>query len=180
DLNLVSMLEYEMQPLHLKQIRLSVLARQVATDFLNNGLDDRYEFILKLNFEAVQVMGDEKLLLRAITNLVQNSVTHNNQGCVITLETSLSKDRSQYCLIVKDNGRGIPVEKLTEITELPYSSRRKRTVQEGHGLGIPMVARIVQAHRGYLNLTNRENQNGLIATIELPVHCESKKPITST
>lgn len=33
DLNLVSMLEYEMQPLHLKQIRLSVLARQVATDF---------------------------------------------------------------------------------------------------------------------------------------------------
>lgn len=180
DLNLVSMLEYEMQPLHLKQIRLSVLARQVATDFLNNGLDDRYEFILKLNFEAVQVMGDEKLLLRAITNLVQNSVTHNNQGCVITLETSLSKDRSQYFLIVKDNGRGIPVEKLTEITELPYSSRRKRTVQEGHGLGIPMVARIVQAHRGYLNLTNRENQNGLIATIELPVHCESKKPITST
>lgn len=180
DLNLVSMLEYEMQPLHLKQIRLSVLARQVATDFLNNGLDDRYEFILKLNFEAVQVMGDEKLLLRAITNLVQNSVTHNNQGCVITLETSLSKDQSQYRLIVKDNGRGIPVEKLTEITELPYSSRRKRTVQEGHGLGIPMVARIVQAHRGYLNLTNRENQNGLIATIELPVHCESKKPITST
>lgn len=180
DLNLVSMLEYEMQPLHLKQIRLSVLARQVATDFLNNGLADRYEFILKLNFEAVQVMGDEKLLLRAITNLVQNSVTHNNQGCVITLETSLSKDQSQYRLIVKDNGRGIPVEKLTEITELPYSSRRKRTVQEGHGLGIPMVARIVQAHRGYLNLTNRENQNGLIATIELPVHCESKKPITST
>ncbi|MGF9853795.1 HAMP domain-containing sensor histidine kinase [Bacillus paramobilis] len=180
DLNLVSMLEYEMQPLHLKQIRLSVLARQVATDFLNNGLDDRYEFVLKLNFEAVQVMGDEKLLLRAITNLVQNSVTHNNQGCIITLETSLSKDQSQYRLIVKDNGQGIPMEKLTEITELPYSSRRKRTVQEGHGLGIPMVARIVQAHRGNLNLTSSEDQSGLIATIELPVHCEITVPIKGT
>lgn len=33
DLNLVSMLEYEMQPLHLKDIRLSVLARQVVADF---------------------------------------------------------------------------------------------------------------------------------------------------
>ncbi|HFK1506842.1 TPA: sensor histidine kinase [Bacillus mobilis] len=180
DLNLVSMLEYEMQPLHLKQIRLSVLARQVATDFLNNGLDDRYEFVLKLNFEAVQVMGDEKLLLRAITNLVQNSVTHNNQGCIITLETSLSKDQSQYRLIVKDNGQGIPMEKLTEITELPYSSRRKRTVQEGHGLGIPMVARIVQAHRGNLNLASSEDQSGLIATIELPVHCEITVPIKGT
>ncbi|MBZ4224324.1 HAMP domain-containing histidine kinase [Bacillus wiedmannii] len=180
DLNLVSMLEYEMQPLHLKQIRLSVLARQVATDFLNNGLDDRYEFVLKLNFEAVQVMGDEKLLLRAITNLVQNSVTHNNQGCIITLETSLSKDKFQYRLIVKDNGQGIPMEKLTEITELPYSSRRKRTVQEGHGLGIPMVARIVQAHRGNLNLASSEDQSGLIATIELPVHCENTVPIKGT
>ncbi|MGV2787557.1 sensor histidine kinase, partial [Clostridium perfringens] len=42
DLNLVSMLEYEMQPLQLKSIRLSALARQVVSDFLNNGLDERY------------------------------------------------------------------------------------------------------------------------------------------
>lgn len=146
----------------------------MATDFLNNGLDDRYEIDLKLNVEAVQVIGDEKLLLRAISNLVQNSVTHNTQGCVITLETSLSKDRSQYSFIVKDNGRGIPMEKLTEITELPYSSRRKRTVQEGHGLGIPMVARIVQAHRGRLLISNNRGERGLTAVIELPVHHDKK------
>ncbi|HFJ9467691.1 sensor histidine kinase [Bacillus paranthracis] len=174
DLNLVSMLEYEMQPLHLKQIRLSVLARQVATDFLNNGLDDRYEIDLKLNVEAVKVIGDEKLLLRAISNLVQNSVNHNTQGCVITLETSLSKDRSQYRFIVKDNGRGIPKEKLTEITELPYSSRRKRTVKEGHGLGIPMVARIVQAHHGRLFISNNGDRGGLTTVIELLAHHDEK------
>ncbi|PFV83435.1 two-component sensor histidine kinase [Bacillus sp. AFS059628] len=176
DLNLVSMLEYEMQPLHLKHIRLSVLARQVATDFLNNGLDDHYDIDLKLTVEAAQVIGDEKLLLRAISNLVQNSVLHNPQGCAIILETSLSKDRSQYRFIVKDNGRGIPKENLTEITELPYSSRRKRTVQEGHGLGIPMVARIVQAHHGRLILASGEDQRGLTAAIELPVHYEKRDP----
>lgn len=42
DLNLVSMLEYEMQPLEKKTIRLSALARQIASDFLNNGLDERF------------------------------------------------------------------------------------------------------------------------------------------
>ncbi|WP_242218301.1 sensor histidine kinase KdpD [Bacillus cereus group sp. BfR-BA-01380] len=170
DLNLVSMLEYEMQPLHLKHIRLSVLARQVATDFLNNGLDDQYDIDLKLTVEAVQIIGDEKLLLRAISNLVQNSVLHNPQGCEIILETALSKDRSQYRFIVRDNGRGIPKEKLTEITELPYSSRRKRTVQQGHGLGIPMVARIVQAHHGRLILASDKDQRGLKAVMEFPVH----------
>ena len=74
DLNLVSILEYDMQPLRLKHIRPSVLARQVATEFLNNGLDARYNIDLKLAVEATQIIGDEKLLLRAISNLVQNSV----------------------------------------------------------------------------------------------------------
>lgn len=169
DLNLVSMLEYEMQPLHLKRIRLTVLARQVATDFLNNGLDDRYDIDLRLTVEAVQIIGDEKLLLRAISNLVQNSVRHNPQGCEIILETALSKDSSQYRFIVRDNGKGIPQEQLQEITELPYSLRRKRAVQEGHGLGIPMVARIVQAHHGRLILESDMDQGGLKVVMEFPV-----------
>ncbi|EOQ04703.1 hypothetical protein KOY_04878 [Bacillus cereus VDM021] len=169
DLNLVSMLEYEMQPLHLKPIRLSALARRVATDFLNNGLDERYEIDLKLTVESVQIMGDEKLLLRAISNLIHNSVRHNPQGCKILLETALSKDGSQYYFIVRDNGRGISEDKLKEITELPYSSKRKQTVQQGHGLGVPMVARIVQAHQGRLVLKNDEQRTGLKVRVELPV-----------
>lgn len=175
DLNLVSMLEYEMQPLHMKHIRLSVLARQVATDFLNNGLDERYDLDLRLAAEAVQIMGDEKLLLRAITNLVHNSVRHNPQGCEIILETSLSKDGSLYCLIVRDNGRGIPEELLQEITELPYSSRRKRTIEQGHGLGLPMVARIMQAHHGRFTITSGKDQGGLIAVMEFPVQPQTKR-----
>jgi signal transduction histidine kinase len=170
DLNLVSMLEYEMQPLHLKSIRLSVLARQVVAEFLNSGLDDRYEIELKLAEEAVKITGDEKLLLRAISNLVNNSVRHNPQGCKIVLETFLSEDSSRYFFVVSDNGRGIPQEKLKEITELPYSLKRKQTDDLGHGLGLPMVARILRAHHGHLVLSNCTNQKGLKAVIEVPVH----------
>lgn len=169
DLNLVSMLEYEMQPLHLKHTRLSVLARQVATEFINNGLDNRYGIELILADEAVQINGDEKLLLRAISNLIQNSVSHNPQGCTIVLETSLSKDQAKHRLIVRDNGKGILQEQLAEITELPYSSRRRRSVHQGHGLGLPMVARIAQAHHGRLILENGMDHRGLIAVMEFPV-----------
>ncbi|MFD2624155.1 sensor histidine kinase [Salibacterium salarium] len=170
DLNLVSMLEYEMQPLQWKSIRLSVLARQVVADFLNNGLDDRYDIELNLADEAVKINGDEKLLLRAINNLVRNSVRHNPQGCKIVLETFLSEDSSQYYFIVRDNGRGIPKEQLKKITELPYSSKRKQTVQQGHGgLGLPMVERIIQAHHGRLILSSDVDQKGLIVIMELPV-----------
>ncbi|WP_242143008.1 MULTISPECIES: sensor histidine kinase KdpD [unclassified Bacillus cereus group] len=175
DLNLVSMLEYEMQPLHLKTIRLSVLARQVATDFLNNGLDDKYQIELKLKDDGAQIRGDEKLLIRAISNVVQNSIRHNPRGCKIIIETALSKNRSTYHFIVQDNGQGIPNEKIAGITELPYSSKRKQTIQEGHGLGIPMVARIMQAHQGQLILTNNENQKGLKVVMEFPLHSQNEK-----
>ncbi|MGR5985554.1 hypothetical protein ACUC2M_15105 [Bacillus cytotoxicus] len=41
------------------------------------------------------------------------------------IETALSKDRSTYHFIVQDNGQGIPNETIAEITELPYSSKKK-------------------------------------------------------
>jgi len=168
DLNLVSMLEYEMQPIHRERVRLSAIARQAAADMLNGGLDERYAIELKLADEDVQIEGDRRLLLRAVANLMQNSVNHNPEGCGITLETFLSEDRRTYCLIVRDDGRGIPAGLIGEVTELPYSSRRSKPPRQGYGLGLPMVARIAKAHRGRLLLDSPEG-GGLTARMEFPV-----------
>jgi len=168
DLNLVSMLEYEMQPIRREPVRLSAIARQAAADMLNGGLDERYKIELRLADEETQIDGDKRLLLRAIANLMQNSVHHNPEGCGITLETFLSEDRRTCCLVVRDDGRGIPEELLGEVTELPYSSRRSKPPRQGHGLGLPMVARIAKAHRGRLLLESRDG-GGLTARMEFPV-----------
>lgn len=167
DLNLVSMLEYEMQPLRKKPIRLSTLARQIATDFLNNGLDQGFTLEVEVLDERVQTIGDEKLLARAITNLVQNSIDHNPDGCRILLQTSFNKSNKTCSFIVIDNGRGIPEDQLPDLLELPYSSKRKFQSKNGHGLGLPMVARIAKAHRGFLILSSHLGK-GLRAEIVLP------------
>lgn len=178
DLNLVSMLEYEMQPMQLKPIRLAVLARQAAADFINNGLDEKYDIELNLIDESVQIMGDEKLLNRAITNLVHNSVRHNPQGCKIILETSLAEDPSLCLFAVIDNGKGIPEEQLADITELPYSSKRKEPNLQGHGLGLPMAARIAKAHQGRLILVSGKEHKGLKAVMEFQVFRSGSSPST--
>ncbi|WP_379143274.1 sensor histidine kinase [Paenibacillus sp. sgz500992] len=174
DLNLVSMLEYDMQPLHLKQIRLSVLARQVASEFLNNGLDERYPITIKISDEGLRIMGDERLLYRAVSNLVHNSVRHNPEGCRIILETSSSSEGAFYQFVVADNGTGIPKEHLSEVVVLPYTAGRIRPVRQGHGLGLPMVARIAQAHQGMLILESDKGQ-GLKATLRLRAHIVLEK-----
>lgn len=168
DLNLVSMLEYEMQPLQIKAIRLSRIAREVATDFLNNGLDDEFTINLEITSEEIVVNADEKLLVRAITNLVQNSINHNPDGCKITIETLILDDQETACFIVADNGKGIRSSELTDLFELPYSSKRKRPVTNGHGLGIPMVAKIAKAHKGQFILESTYG-DGIKGMIKLPL-----------
>ncbi|MBG9737569.1 sensor histidine kinase [Paenibacillus alvei] len=173
DLNLVSKLEYEMQPLNMAPIRLAALARQVAADFLNQGLDDRYTIDLQIKKEPIQAEVDRKLMLRAITNLVQNCIDHNPDGCGISLLVNQSTDGSACQFTVMDNGVGIQDEALEDLLKLPYSAERQHLRQNGHGLGLPMVARIAEAHRGHLLLESDTGQ-GMCATIELP-SCSAKE-----
>ncbi len=174
DLNLVSMLEYEMQPLNKNPIRISALIRQMATEFINKGLDELFTIDVKISNESIQVDGDRRLLMRAITNLVQNSINHNPDGCKIQLETALNPVNKTCSIIVSDNGKGIPQEKLTDLLELPYSSKRKHRVSNGHGLGLPMVARIAKAHQGHLLLLSDINK-GVKVEIVLPTIKNDKK-----
>ena len=167
DLNLVSMLEYDMQPLRRERIRLPALARQAAADMLNGGLDERHAIELRPAEEDLWIAGDRKLLLRAVGNLLQNSVNHNPQGCRIVIGAFRSEDGTRCGLVVRDDGRGVPREQLAELTELPYSSNRKHPPRQGHGLGLPMVARIMKAHRGRLLLDSPEG-GGFIAVLEFP------------
>lgn len=172
DLNLVSKLEYEMQPLNMAPIRLAALARQVAADFLNQGLDEQYAIELQIKEEHIQAEVDRKLMLRAITNLVQNCIDHNPDGCDISLLVNQSADGSACQFAVMDNGVGIQREALGDLLKLPYSAERQHLRQNGHGLGLPMVARIAEAHHGQLLLESDTGQ-GLCASIELP-SCSAK------
>ena len=167
DLNLVSMLEYEMQPLEKKTIRLPALARQIASELLNNGLDERFTIEIEVLDRNAMVDGDERLLTRAFSNLVHNSIIHNPDGCRIQLKISSDEINQTCSFTVSDNGRGIEREVLPDLLELPYSVKRKHRRKNGHGLGLPMVERIARAHHGHLNLYSDKGK-GFMAEVVLP------------
>ena len=117
DLNLVSKLEYEMQPLNKKATKLSKLLRSYMAELLNGGLPENFtvDFEIAPNAENVILNCDAGLLSRAINNLVQNSINHNPQGCHIML--TLECDVKTAILTVSDNGIGLPSEKLKDLNE---------------------------------------------------------------
>lgn len=120
DLNLVSQLEYEMQPLHKEVVRLSKLLRSYVADLLNTGISDSYIIGIQIDPDAENAVleCDARLISRAVNNLVQNSMKHNPLGCRILLSLSQTKNIPQ--LIVQDDGVGLSEKKLQELKEKPH------------------------------------------------------------
>lgn len=155
DLNLVSQLEYEMQPLHKEPVRLSKLLRAYAADLLNVGISEKHSIEVKISPEAETIVidCDARLISRAIGNLVQNSINHNPQGCDIFLSLVCSSEN--VSITVADNGVGMSVEKLRELEEKPhYMESTDERLDLRHGLGLLLVRQIVEAHGGTLRMAN--------------------------
>ena len=153
DLNLVSQLEYEMQPLHTEPVRLSKLLRAYAADLLNAGIPEKYTLETEIfkDAEAAVIDGDARLLSRAVNNLVQNSIHHNPQGCAIRLRLDCSD--AAVSLTVSDNGVGLSAEKLRELEEKPhYMESTDERLDLRHGLGLLLVRQIVEAHGGAMRM----------------------------
>ena len=155
DLNLVSQLEYEMQPLHKEKIRLSKLIRSYVAELLNSGLSNAYTIEIDIAPEAENAMleCDTRLISRAVNNLVQNSIKHNPQGCTICLSLVVSKN--QLILAITDNGTGLSVEKLQELEGKPhYMESTDERLDLRHGLGLLIVQQVAAVHNGSFKLTN--------------------------
>lgn len=168
DLNLVSQLEYEMQPLHKEMVRLSKLLRSYVADLLNTRSSDRYIIGIKIatDVENAVLECDARLILRALNNLAQNSMNHNPQGCEICF--SLAASKNQLFLTVTDNGTGLSAEKLQELEEKPhYMESTDKRLDLRHGLGLLIVQQIATAHNGNFKLANVLPQ-GCEATLIFP------------
>lgn len=168
DLNLVSSLEYDMQPVNLKKVRISSLLREIICDFINNDLDEKYDISFENDNENIIISCDENLIKRAITNLIQNSINHNPNGCSIV--TKLICDNSNNCIIkIYDDGIGITKEKLQDILKTPYE--KEKISNDGtvtHGLGLVIINSIIKAHKGEFIIEN-DIDKGFSSLIKLPI-----------
>ncbi len=150
DLNLASKLAYQAQPLKKKECLPAALLRSCVSDIYNEEIDRGsgagYEFdiLVREEMEQIQVRADEGLLLRALRNLLGNSVRHNPEGCHVTV--SLTAQEEFIWFSVRDTGHGIP-RIVVQNLENPDS--------EVHIMGLRLVDQIAKAHGGRLDFEER-------------------------
>lgn len=111
---------------------------------------------------SLTVQGDPVLLRLMLRNLLENAARYSPAGTTITVTLAEHDGGTQVSVI--DQGPGIDEAHRHSITE-PF--RRLDQRYGGSGLGLSIVQRIVQLHRGNLSLENAP-EGGLIASCWLP------------
>lgn len=168
DLNLTSKLEYSMQPMKKTLLDPVELARQVISDFLNDGLDPQYSIELRTEPGTAHYLieGDQALLVRMLNNLIGNSIRHNPDGCCITVSIGF---RSGLCaFFIQDTGyiEKRLAEQLNNDTETVITQDEQGEI--AHGNGLKLVRQIVKVHNGTIHFSVPKN-SGLQVVIEIPV-----------
>jgi signal transduction histidine kinase len=125
-------------------LRLDLLAEEVASPHPGVSIE---------SVETV-VEGDPGLLRRAISNLVRNAVSHGSAPIKVVVYPSR--------VVVTDSGPGIPEDMLDRVFERFQTGPNSR----GHGLGLPIVRWIAEAHGGTVTARNRP-EGGAEVTIIL-------------
>lgn len=149
DLNLASKLEYDMQPLTMKKENAISVIRQVIVDFMNMNIDDKFPIEWKTvdTLSACYINADKDLLKRAVSNLIQNSINHNESGCVIYASVEDENNTCKIC--IEDNGTGASDEQIDRLNNTPhYMICDTDVAEQRHGLGLLIVKQIIKGHNG--------------------------------
>jgi len=118
-------------------------------------LDERYE-------PSAAVAIDQRVLTRAIVNLVENALQAMPDGGKLTV--SVVCEGRSVVVSIGDDGVGLEAEVRRRLFE-PYFS----TKSSGTGLGLAITQRAVEAHRGTIEVDSRLGE-GTTFRIRLPLH----------
>ncbi len=138
----------------------SVVRESVA--FLSKEIRNRdilVETELRENLPFVEMDRDQ--IKQAFYNLIRNSFQAMETCGILRVRTDVENDH--VVAEFRDTGGGIPAERMGKLFE-PYST----TKEQGSGLGLLVVRRIVREHGGGIAIESDEGR-GLTVTVRLPL-----------
>lgn len=129
----------------------------------------RHQLTLASTPGMCYVNADGTRLIQCVTNLLTNSIKYTKEGGEIRVQAR--EEGAAAVISVSDNGIGIPEELLPQVFELFVQSTRSMDRSEGGlGIGLSVVARLVDMHGGTVTASSPGPGKGATFEIRLPRH----------
>ncbi|MBX2930920.1 MAG: response regulator [Chitinophagaceae bacterium] len=136
------------------QTEIEAIAKEVY-----NRPDD-----LIFNMQSIDVHISPEYLLRIIVELTDNAFKFSTKGQQVTVTGKVAN--YNYIIEVKDEGKGFVIKDTETITPFKQFNRSKFE-QQGLGIGLYLVKKLVEFNSGDLKINSKENE-GPTVTITLP------------
>lgn len=131
--------------LELVPVDLSKLIRETLEDYQKLPQSGKFQWEERIE-SGLQVLGDEPLLHRILSNYLDNALKFARSRIAVTLK----KTQEGICLAVEDDGNGIPPGELDKIWNRLYQADPSRNKKQnmGLGLGLSFVAAAAKLMKG--------------------------------
>ena len=138
----------------LEELVLELYEKYSKKIHISLHIDEEDEYIIK---------GDKTLLKMALSNIIENSIKYK----ALKIDIILKKTKNKIILTIRDNGIGIPKEKLPYIFDEFYRVDESHNKEiKGFGLGLSIVKNILRAHKAKIKV---KSERGVEFIIEFPL-----------
>ena len=126
---------------------------------------------LELSPDLPPISGNAQKMEQVIINLMINAAQAMKEDVRGLITVATRWDNGNAVIEVKDNGAGMSERTMKNIFDPFFTTRRAKG---GTGLGLPIVFRIVEEHRGAISVTSKLDA-GTVFTIKMPLRGEEMK-----
>ena len=155
DLLMLSLLEESTGKLKKEALDMKGILVPVYEEMKEYAAERQVRFSWQWGDELPVLFGSPELLKRVFVNIVDNAIKYTDPGGSVEVEAR--KDGDTFLFRVVDTGVGIPEEELHKVFDIFFRGSRARSESkaEGMGLGLSLVKRIVDDHRGTISVNSR-------------------------
>jgi len=150
----------EMRKLRVNSV-ISLLTEQAETNA--KTVNRTEDLTLDLQDSSVSMNGDR--LKKLVDELLDNAFKFSKVGSPVSVKSQVENDK--FILSVKDLGRGMTSEQITEVGAY-MQFERKLYEQQGMGLGLAITKQLVDLYGGQLHIESEQNQYTIVQ-VSLPI-----------
>lgn len=145
-----------------QKVDLASLVRSASQQMEPQAAENNVYIEIETKSSLEFVFGEENHLKRVLINIMKNAIEALPNGGEVHVKLFRTND-GQAAIQIKDNGCGIPADRLAHLGEPFYSLKGK-----GTGLGLMICFKIVKEHNGKIVIDSKVNV-GTTVTILLPI-----------
>ncbi|WP_169735838.1 HAMP domain-containing sensor histidine kinase [Clostridium lundense] len=168
DLFALSKLEDSGYNLSLAELDFNEWLRRLIVEYYEEFENKHFNLEVNISEHSIIFKFDEKLMKRAISNIFNNALNHNENYTSLKIESYLKENN----VILKIGSDGAGIDKSISGTIFEPFVKTDNSNSSGSGLGLAITKKIIEKHGGSIKLTSSEFEK-ILFVISIPIKADT-------